>query len=70
MRTAKTIADLVIGTPSSIPILERLGIDYCCHGQQDVYQACRSAGVTTGELMKMIEASHSIERCEIGKTNR
>ena len=61
MRNAKSIADLALRAPSSIPILERLGIDYGSDPDEDVKQACRRAGVTTEELMNMIESQRRNE---------
>ena len=49
-----TIADLVLSMPKSIPVLERLGIDYCCHGGQSIQQACSGASITAEELLTMI----------------
>lgn len=50
-----TIADLALTLPKSIPVLERLGIDYCCHGGQSIQQACAAVEITSDELLKMIE---------------
>jgi len=54
MNTTNTIADLVLSVPNAIPVLERLGIDYCCHGTQSIQQACSSASITSEELLTMI----------------
>ena len=54
MNTTNTIADLVLNVPNAIPVLERLGIDYCCHGTQSIQQACSSASITSEELLTMI----------------
>jgi regulator of cell morphogenesis and NO signaling len=54
MNTPNTIADLVLNVPKAIPVLERLGIDYCCHGTQSIQQACSSASITSEELLTMI----------------
>ena len=50
-----TIADLVLSMPKSIPVLERLGIDYCCHGGQSIQQACSGASISAEELLAMID---------------
>jgi regulator of cell morphogenesis and NO signaling len=55
MNTPSTIADLVLSVPKSIPVLERLGIDYCCHGAQSIQHACSSASISAEELMAMID---------------
>ena len=59
MNTTNTIADLVISAPNAIPVLERLGIDYCCHGTQSIQQACSSALITAEELLTMIAETPS-----------
>jgi regulator of cell morphogenesis and NO signaling len=51
-----TVAELVITMPSALGVLDRLGIDYCCNGQQSVMKACATRGITTDELLSMIEA--------------
>lgn len=58
MQTApNTIADLAVAMPQSIPVLERLGIDYCCNGQQTIEGACRAGGISTDELLALINAA-------------
>ena len=54
---ATTVADLATTIPQSITVLEKLGIDYCCHGQQTIDQACRARGITTDELLMLINAA-------------
>ena len=39
-----TVADLVLAYPALRPLLERLGIDYCCGGRKPFAQAVRDAG--------------------------
>jgi len=51
---ATTIAELAIAIPSAIPVLERLRIDYCCHGNEPIARSCRGAGITTDELLQLI----------------
>ena len=50
-----SVADLVISMPAAVNVLERLGIDFCCHGQQSVQQACSNRGITVDELLSLIE---------------
>jgi len=51
---AKSIGELALEVPHAIAVLERWRIDYCCHGQRSVAEACADAGVTTEELMREI----------------
>lgn len=54
MTNANTIGELAVAMPEAIPVLERLGIDYCCHGEQRVQAACAAAGITADELLQLI----------------
>src|SRR5512142_3031397 len=57
MTNANTIGELAVAMPEAIPVLERLGIDYCCHGEQRVQAACSAAGITADELLQLIGAA-------------
>jgi regulator of cell morphogenesis and NO signaling len=59
MKNANTVAELAIAMPASIPVLEKLKIDYCCHGAQPIEQACSRAGVTTDQLLRLIDQQPS-----------
>jgi len=50
----KSIGELALEVPHAIAVLERWRIDYCCHGQRSVAEACADAGVTPDELMREI----------------
>lgn len=65
MQNTNTIAELVIAIPSAIPVLERLQIDYCCHGGRTIADACSSAGITTHELLAMIESTPQPENQQV-----
>lgn len=45
-----TLGDLVIADPRRTRILERLGIDYCCHGQRSLAEASAEAGLDPSEV--------------------
>ena len=49
-----TIGQLAIANPGAIPVLEKLGIDFCCGGEATVAEACRRAGVDPGQLASLI----------------
>jgi regulator of cell morphogenesis and NO signaling len=51
-----TIGELAVAMPEAIPILERLGIDYCCHGDQSVQKACNGVGIAPDELLHLISS--------------
>jgi len=64
MTNAHTIGELAVAMPEAIPVLERLGIDYCCHGEQRVQAACSAAGITADELLQLIGA---VEKPPVGR---
>lgn len=48
--TTTSLADLVIADPRRTRILESLGLDYCCNGQQSLAEAAASAGLDADEV--------------------
>ncbi|OBJ67988.1 iron-sulfur cluster repair di-iron protein [Mycobacterium sp. 1274756.6] len=50
------LGDIVTADPSRTRILDRFGIDYCCHGQRPVREACAEAQIPVDDLL---DALHS-----------
>jgi regulator of cell morphogenesis and NO signaling len=48
------ISDIVTTHPATIPVFERLGIDYCCGGRVPLDDACRTRDLDTGEVLAEI----------------
>ena len=50
----RSLGELVAEAPARAVVLDRLGLDYCCHGQRSLADACADAGlavdVVTAEL--------------------
>lgn len=40
-----TLAEIVTANPAAARTLERYGLDYCCHGERTLTDACAAAGV-------------------------
>lgn len=53
----KTIGQLALEEPKAIAVLEKLSIDYCCHGNRPVDVACQEAGISVDELLRAIGAA-------------
>lgn len=51
---AKTIGELAVEFPRAIAVMERWEIDYCCHHNRSVAEACAAAGVATADLLREI----------------
>jgi regulator of cell morphogenesis and NO signaling len=53
----KTVREYAIETPQTIPVFEKLGIDYCCGGNRSLEEACATAKVSFDQVMAQIEAA-------------
>ncbi|HET9875813.1 MAG TPA: iron-sulfur cluster repair di-iron protein [Mycobacterium sp.] len=50
--TSDTIlGDIVTADPSSTRVLSRFGIDFCCHGQRPLGEACAASDIDVDELL-------------------
>ncbi|HYM60386.1 MAG TPA: iron-sulfur cluster repair di-iron protein [Thermoanaerobaculia bacterium] len=50
----KSIGQLALELPNAINVMEKWKIDYCCHGNRSVAQACADAGIGIEELFEAI----------------
>jgi regulator of cell morphogenesis and NO signaling len=41
----RTLGDLVASNPAAVRVFEPLGLDYCCHGNRTLAEACSAAGI-------------------------
>ncbi len=54
--TGQTLAELVSANPARAVVLDRIGLDFCCHGNRTLSEACDSAGLDAGEVMAALDA--------------
>lgn len=52
----RTVGELVAERPARARVFERLGLDYCCHGQRVLRDACTAAGLVPEEVAAEIGA--------------
>ena len=52
----QTLSELVAEQPGSARILDRIGLDYCCHGTDSVHDACASAGIEVDDVVAALGA--------------
>ncbi len=57
LTATKTVRDYAIETPQTIPVFEKLGIDYCCGGNRPLDEACAAANVNFDQVLKSLEAA-------------
>ena len=48
--TTRTLGDLVAEAPRRAAVFERVGLDYCCHGQRSLADACADAGLDVAAI--------------------
>lgn len=54
---SKTVRDYAIETPQTIPVFEKLGIDFCCGGDRPLEEACAAANLNLDEVQKALETA-------------
>jgi regulator of cell morphogenesis and NO signaling len=52
--TSKTVRELSLEAPQAIRVFERLGIDYCCHGERLLEEACALAHVEVEDVERSL----------------
>jgi len=54
-----TLADLAVHLPGASRVFHRHGLDFCCHGQVALEDACRERGLEAQSLLAELEATCS-----------
>src|SRR6266542_3193311 len=52
----RTLGDLVAEAPGRGALFDHLALDYCCHGQRTLAEACRDAGLDVAPVLAALEA--------------
>lgn len=53
---SRSLADLVLERPARAPVLERLGLDFCCGGKQSLGDACAERGLDPATVAVFLAA--------------
>jgi regulator of cell morphogenesis and NO signaling len=53
------LGDIVVARPSLARVFERLGLDYCCGGQQTLTAACARKGLDPHTVIEMLVAAEA-----------
>ncbi len=62
--TEKTVRELALESPAATRVFEKLGIDYCCGGNQSLEQACRAANLPVDQVLDSLEMAEQTTRAE------
>ena len=60
--TEKTVRELALENPAATQVFEKLGIDYCCGGNQSLEQACRAANLPADHVLDSLEMAEQTPR--------
>lgn len=55
LEATQTVREVVQQHPAAVPVLEELGIDYCCGGGKTLEDACSAKNVPLNELLSQLE---------------
>jgi len=62
LTTEKTVRELALQNPAATRVFEKLGIDYCCGGNQSLEQACRAANLPVNQVLDSLEMAEQTTR--------
>jgi len=57
LTTTKTVRDYALEAPPTIPLFEKLGIDFCCGGNRPLEEACLASNLNIEEVLKSLETA-------------
>jgi regulator of cell morphogenesis and NO signaling len=57
LTATKTVRDYAIEAPQTIPVFEKLGIDFCCGGNRPLDEACAAANLNLDEVLRSLETA-------------
>jgi len=57
LTTTKTVRDYALEAPQTIPLFEKLGIDFCCGGNRPLEEACLASNLNIEEVLKSLETA-------------
>lgn len=58
------LGDIVTADPASTRVLSRFGIDFCCHGQRPLGEACATSNIDVDELLAALAAEQPGQRAD------
>lgn len=58
------LGDIVTANPSTTRVFSRFGVDFCCHGQRPIQEACAADGIDVDDLMAALNNSEQGPRAD------
>jgi len=57
--TSKTVREIALETTSATRVFEKLGVDYCCGGNQSLEEACAKSGLPIEQVIDALELAEA-----------
>lgn len=54
------VADIAASIPSSVPVFQERGVDFCCGGKKPIGTVCEEQGLSFDEIVAAIDASERV----------
>jgi regulator of cell morphogenesis and NO signaling len=55
--TEASLAELIRARPTLTTVFDRLGLDFCCHGNRTLTEACQASGLTVADVVVAMTAA-------------
>lgn len=62
----QTIGQIAHSDPAAIKVFDSLGIQYCCHGEQEIDSASKTVGISAAELLTKVHQAKDASRSSKG----
>ena len=56
----RTLAELVAENPARAVVLDHMGLDFCCHGNRTISDACAEAGLDADEVTAALDTAPEV----------
>lgn len=60
IQSERTLADLVAENPARAVVLDHVGLDFCCHGNRSLSDACSEAGLDPAEVTAALDTAAEV----------
>jgi regulator of cell morphogenesis and NO signaling len=64
LKTEKTLGEIAAENPAAVRVFEKHHLDFCCHGDRPLEQACREKGLSPEQLLAELKGTHVAEESQ------
>lgn len=65
-QSQRTLAELVAENPARAVVFDRMGLDFCCHGNRSLSEACSAARLDADEVLAALDTVPEVPRAWMG----